>query len=88
MLLVVDIGNTNVTLALIADGAIVTTRRAGTPRSATADELEVLLAGLIGLDGRGMLVHQGARAFTIWLGQPAPVAVMSNALDRALSPDP
>src|SRR4029078_7443692 len=52
ILLVIDIGNTNVTLALVSDGAIVTTRRAGTPRSATADELEVLLAGLIGLDGR------------------------------------
>jgi type III pantothenate kinase len=52
MLLAVDIGNTNVTLALIADGTIVATRRAGTPRAATVDELELLLAGLIGLDGR------------------------------------
>jgi shikimate dehydrogenase len=45
-------------------------------------------AGLVGLDGRGMLVHQGARAFAIWIGQPAPVDAMSNALDQALSPDP
>ncbi len=52
MLLAVDIGNTNVTLALVADGELVSTRRAATPRSATADELEVLLGGLIGLDGR------------------------------------
>jgi type III pantothenate kinase len=52
MLLAVDIGNTNITLALVAEGAIVTTRRAGTPRTATPDELEVLLAGLIALDGR------------------------------------
>lgn len=37
------------------------------------------------LDGRGMLVHQGARAFTIWTGLPAPVAVMARALDASLA---
>lgn len=36
------------------------------------------------LDGRAMLVHQGARAFTIWTGLPAPVAVMTRALDQSL----
>jgi shikimate dehydrogenase len=37
------------------------------------------------LDGRAMLVHQGARAFTIWTGMPAPVAVMTRALDASLA---
>lgn len=37
------------------------------------------------LDGRGMLVHQGARALTIWTGLPAPVDVMSRALDDSLA---
>ena len=37
------------------------------------------------LDGRAMLVHQGARAFTIWTGMPAPVAVMTRALDVSLA---
>jgi shikimate dehydrogenase len=37
------------------------------------------------LDGRSMLVHQGARAFTIWTGMPAPVAVMARALDASLA---
>ena len=37
------------------------------------------------LDGRAMLVHQGARAFTIWTGMPAPVAVMTRALDNSLA---
>lgn len=32
------------------------------------------------VDGKGMLVHQGARAFTLWLGVPAPVDVMRAAL--------
>lgn len=36
------------------------------------------------LDGRAMLVHQGARAFSIWTGSPAPVDAMSRALDDAL----
>lgn len=36
------------------------------------------------VDGRGMLVHQGARALTIWTGLPAPIDVMSRALDDSL----
>jgi shikimate dehydrogenase len=36
------------------------------------------------VDGRGMLVHQGARAFALWTGRPAPVAVMAAALDDAI----
>lgn len=37
------------------------------------------------LDGRAMLVHQGARAFSIWTGAPAPVDTMARALDAALA---
>jgi type III pantothenate kinase len=51
MLLAVDVGNTNITLGLVDGGSITATRRAGTPRDATADELELLLAGLLALDG-------------------------------------
>jgi shikimate dehydrogenase len=40
--------------------------------------------GLATLDGRGMLVHQGARAFTLWTGLPAPVDVMRAALDASI----
>ncbi len=35
-------------------------------------------------DGRGMLLHQGARSFEIWTGQKAPVEVMRNALECEL----
>jgi shikimate dehydrogenase len=44
-------------------------------------------AGALGhatVDGRGMLVHQAARAFAIWTARPAPVAVMTRALDDSL----
>lgn len=41
--------------------------------------------GLAILDGRGMLVHQGARAFTIWTGRPAPIDVMTRALEESIA---
>ena len=37
------------------------------------------------LDGRAMLVHQGARAFELWTGRDAPVDAMRAALDAALT---
>lgn len=37
--------------------------------------------GLLAVPGEGMLVHQGARAFTLWTGKPAPVHVMKQALE-------
>lgn len=40
--------------------------------------------GAVTVDGTGMLVHQGAIAFEIWTGQPAPVEVMRRALLDAL----
>jgi shikimate dehydrogenase len=36
-----------------------------------------------GLDGAGMLLHQGALAFELWTGRPAPVAAMAGALAAA-----
>ena len=36
------------------------------------------------LDGRAMLLHQGALAFTLWTEVLAPVQVMKRALSRAL----
>jgi type III pantothenate kinase len=54
MLLAVDVGNTNLTLGLVERGAIASTRRAATPHGATADELELLLSGLLSLDRRAL----------------------------------
>ena len=51
MLVAIDIGNTNVTLGLFRSGALVATRRAATHPRATADEFELLLSGLLRLDG-------------------------------------
>jgi shikimate dehydrogenase len=35
-------------------------------------------------NGIGMLAHQGAKAFEIWTGQPAPVAVMRRAVEGSV----
>ncbi len=42
------------------------------------------LKGLLSIDGRGMLLHQGARSFELWTGKEAPLEAMRKALDEAL----
>jgi len=64
MLLAIDVGNSNLTLGIVEGGGLRAVRRAGTPRGATADELELLLRGLLDLDG-------------VRLDQPAAVALAS-----------
>ena len=44
---------------------------------------EAEAAGCTVMDGETMLLHQGAAAFTLWTGQPAPLEVMSRALAEA-----
>ena len=51
MLLAIDIGNTNVTVGLFRGHALMATRRAATNARSTADEFDVLLDGLLRLDG-------------------------------------
>ncbi|MCI0581886.1 MAG: shikimate dehydrogenase [Chloroflexi bacterium] len=40
-------------------------------------------AGATAQDGETMLLHQGAAAFTLWTGQPAPLELMAEALAAA-----
>jgi shikimate dehydrogenase len=44
---------------------------------------EAAAAGCTVADGETMLLHQGAAAFTLWTGQPAPLEVMGDALAQA-----
>jgi shikimate dehydrogenase len=37
------------------------------------------------LDGRGMLVHQGARAFALWTGLVPPIEAMRRGLAASLT---
>lgn len=41
-------------------------------------------AGAQTANGLGMLLHQGAEAFTLWTGREAPVEVMRRALEKTL----
>lgn len=42
-------------------------------------------AGHPNADGRGMLLHQGCRSFTLWTGREAPVEAMREALAQGLA---
>lgn len=44
---------------------------------------EAAAAGCTTEDGGAMLLHQGAAAFTLWTGRPAPLEVMEEALRAA-----
>jgi type III pantothenate kinase len=50
VLLAIDVGNSNVTIGSFRNGSLAAVRRAATPASVTADELEVLLEDLLRLD--------------------------------------
>lgn len=65
-----------VPVAALPAGAAVVTLMYGAP-SPLLDAARA--RGLAAMDGAGMLVHQGARAFTIWTGRPAPIDVMRQA---------
>jgi shikimate dehydrogenase len=42
-------------------------------------------AGARAIGGLGMLVHQAGHAFTLWTGQPPPLAAMADGARRALA---
>lgn len=52
------------------------------PRTGLMGEAEK--AGARAANGLGMLLHQGAAAFTIWTGRPAAVEPMREALEQAV----
>jgi shikimate dehydrogenase len=45
---------------------------------------EVETAGAKWSDGLGMLLHQGAAAFTLWTGREAPLEIMRRALQNSM----
>jgi len=53
----------------------------------TAIVKAAIAAGARAANGLGMLLHQGAWAFTIWTGQPAAVDAMRTALEQEVYGD-
>jgi shikimate dehydrogenase len=41
--------------------------------------------GAMAVNGLGMLLHQAARSFTLWTGEPAPLDAMRSAVTAALA---
>ena len=64
----------------ICEAAQRPTMRFVTPKSAEAQA-----AGAKWSDGFGMLLHQGAAAFSLWTGREAPLRIMREALESAFS---
>jgi type III pantothenate kinase len=83
MLLLVDAGNTNLTIGIVRHGALTATRRAATRRALTADELEVLLDGLLGLDGASVA---DAAAVVLASVVPSVTAALERLADRRSLP--
>lgn len=54
MIIALDVGNTNVALGIVRGAEVRSARRAATRSGATADEMELLLDGLLRLDGAGL----------------------------------
>jgi shikimate dehydrogenase len=67
-----------VPLELLPAAAAVVALSYGAQGSALVDRARA--RGLPAMDGAAMLVHQGARAFTLWTGREAPIDVMRRAL--------
>ena len=83
MLLAIDVGNTHLRLASARDGALGPVRRAATAAAATPDELELLLEGLLGLDG---LCLADATAIALASTVPAAVAAVEAVAARRMLP--
>ncbi len=83
MLLAIDVGNTNLRLGTARDGALAATRRAATSSTATPDELELLLDGLLGLDGRRLA---DASAIALASTVPAVAAALETIAARRTIP--
>jgi type III pantothenate kinase len=79
MLLALDIGNTNITLGLVHGETIMAARRASTRAASTPDELEVLIDGLLRLDGASMADVTGISLASV---VPALTGVTSVLAER------
>jgi type III pantothenate kinase len=79
MLLALDVGNTNITLGLFRAGALLATRRAATDQRATADEVELLVDGLLRLDGMTLADLDGIALASV---VPALTAAVESIADR------
>jgi type III pantothenate kinase len=84
MLLAIDIGNSNVTLGLFRSGALLGTRRARTDPRATPDEIELLLGGLVSLEGIALADVDGFALASVVPALTASVEVVAERRGQGL----
>ncbi len=84
MLLAVDVGNTNVTIGSFRNGSLVAVRRASTPRAGTADELELLVEGLLRLDDAAFADVSAVVAASVVPAVSAALEAVTARRDRPL----
>jgi type III pantothenate kinase len=84
MLLAVDIGNTNITVGLFRNGALVATRRATTHPRSSADELEHLLDALLRLDDASFADVSGITACSVVPALTAGLEAVATRRERPL----
>jgi type III pantothenate kinase len=84
MLLALDVGNTNITLGVFRAGALLTTRRAATDARATTDQLELLLDGLLRLDGMTVGDVDAIALASVVPGLTAALEAVAERRDRPL----
>lgn len=85
MLLVLDIGNTNISLGLVRSGTLAATRRTATPVRATADDVEVLISGLLALDDVSLADVSAIACASVVPRLTAAVEAIAARRDRALT---
>jgi type III pantothenate kinase len=84
MLLAIDIGNTNVTIGLFTAGRLAATRRAATNQRASADELELLLDGLLRLDDAAFADISGIACASVVPDLTGGIETIAARRDRPL----
>ena len=84
MLLAVDVGNSNVTIGSFRNGSLVAVRRAATPRGGTADELELLVEGLLRLDDTAFADVSAVVAASVVPAVSAALEAVTARRDRPL----
>jgi type III pantothenate kinase len=84
MLLAVDIGNSNVTIGSFRNGSLVAVRRAATPTGGTADELELLVEGLLRLDDAAFADVSAVVAASVVPAVSAALEAVTARRDRPL----
>lgn len=84
MLLAVDIGNSNVTIGSFRNGSLVAVRGAATPRGGSADDLELLVEGLLRLDDAAFADVSAVAAASVVPVVTAALEAVASRRDRPL----